>query len=94
MADVCPNISAMICIEKQSISWVGKEEGGQYSPHVLLELVPIVVQVTQTYALVAETLFPSPMVQPRVTVCCCQFLMELRAEGMEISLLVHHLQLS
>lgn len=50
--------------------------------------------VTQTYALVAETLLPTPMVKLRVTVCCCQFVMELVAEGMEISLLVHHLQLS
>jgi len=42
MADLFPNISAMICIERQSISWVGKE-GGLCSPHVLPELVPRVV---------------------------------------------------
>jgi hypothetical protein len=48
--------------------------------------------VTQTYALVAETLLPTPMVKLRVTVSCCQFVMELVAE--DISLLVHHLQLS
>lgn len=40
--------------------------------------------VTQTYASAAETLLQTPMVKLRVTVCCCQFVMELVAEGTEI----------
>jgi len=56
-------------------------------------IIPKGSLVTQTYASVGENLLPTPMIKLRVTVCCLQFVMELVAEGMEISLLVHNLQL-